>query len=379
MASIIQLRGGTAAAWTSANPILAAKEMGIETDTRKMKIGDGTTAWTSLAYMSMAADSVGSQYQIPFNGDGSTMTGSADLIFKDTNNHLEVGIGSGQGGICLPANTTDEVAETGELIIYAKNIGGRVMPKWVGPSGVDTPFQPFIGNNHIAFWQACTGTTISVIGHVALAATGTVTTYAQALGNLYQRMQKVEYLVTTAATSAVAGFRTASANWMLGNAANIGGFFSVCRFGLATGSTLSTNRCFVGFQSGTSAPTDVDPSTLTTMVGIGFDDTDTSWQMMHNNASGTAIKISLETTDFAVPTTERSNMFEIAMFAKPNATEIGWRFMDLTTGKQAAGVINSADIPASTTFLGYRGYHSVGGTSSTVGIGLTSLYIENDY
>jgi len=50
MASIIQLRGGTAAAWTSANPILAQNEFGVETDTNRMKRGDGATAWTSLAY-----------------------------------------------------------------------------------------------------------------------------------------------------------------------------------------------------------------------------------------------------------------------------------------------------------------------------------------
>jgi hypothetical protein len=50
MASIIQLRGGLAATWTTSNPILAQKEMGIETDTNKIKLGDGTTAWTSLAY-----------------------------------------------------------------------------------------------------------------------------------------------------------------------------------------------------------------------------------------------------------------------------------------------------------------------------------------
>jgi hypothetical protein len=46
----IQLRKGTAAAWTSANPTLASGEVGYETDTGKQKIGDGTTAWTSLAY-----------------------------------------------------------------------------------------------------------------------------------------------------------------------------------------------------------------------------------------------------------------------------------------------------------------------------------------
>lgn len=46
----IQLRKGTAAAWTSANPVLLSGEVGFETDTLKLKMGDGTSAWTSLAY-----------------------------------------------------------------------------------------------------------------------------------------------------------------------------------------------------------------------------------------------------------------------------------------------------------------------------------------
>lgn len=46
----IQLRRDTASNWTSANPTLAAGEMGLETDTDQFKIGDGTTAWTSLSY-----------------------------------------------------------------------------------------------------------------------------------------------------------------------------------------------------------------------------------------------------------------------------------------------------------------------------------------
>lgn len=47
---ILQLRRATAAAWTSADPTLAEGEIGYETDTGKYKIGDGTTAWTALAY-----------------------------------------------------------------------------------------------------------------------------------------------------------------------------------------------------------------------------------------------------------------------------------------------------------------------------------------
>ncbi|MFN9901493.1 MAG: hypothetical protein ACK55Z_22460, partial [bacterium] len=46
----IQVRRGTAAQWTSTNPTLAAGEWGYETDTGKAKIGNGSTAWSSLSY-----------------------------------------------------------------------------------------------------------------------------------------------------------------------------------------------------------------------------------------------------------------------------------------------------------------------------------------
>jgi hypothetical protein len=54
MAVQIQVRRGTAAQWTSAGPTLAAGEIGYETDTGKLKIGDGSTAWASLGYFSVA-------------------------------------------------------------------------------------------------------------------------------------------------------------------------------------------------------------------------------------------------------------------------------------------------------------------------------------
>ncbi len=50
MAVQIQIRRGTASLWTSTNPTIAAGEFGYETDTGKLKIGDGSTAWTSLDY-----------------------------------------------------------------------------------------------------------------------------------------------------------------------------------------------------------------------------------------------------------------------------------------------------------------------------------------
>ncbi len=47
---VIQIRRDTAANWSANNPILAEGEIGYETDTYKIKIGDGVTAWNDLAY-----------------------------------------------------------------------------------------------------------------------------------------------------------------------------------------------------------------------------------------------------------------------------------------------------------------------------------------
>lgn len=52
----MQQRRDTAANWTSNDPTLKAGEWGFETDTGKVKIGDGATAWTSLAYLEDAMD-----------------------------------------------------------------------------------------------------------------------------------------------------------------------------------------------------------------------------------------------------------------------------------------------------------------------------------
>lgn len=58
MADLIQLRRGTAAQWTAANPVLRNGEPGAETDTKKLKVGDGTTAWNSLAYIGVSGSGI---------------------------------------------------------------------------------------------------------------------------------------------------------------------------------------------------------------------------------------------------------------------------------------------------------------------------------
>lgn len=72
----VQLRRGTASTWTSTNPTLYAGEIGFETDTGRTKIGDGTTAWTSLDYNSVVPTGflAGSGLSVNVATDGSTIT-----------------------------------------------------------------------------------------------------------------------------------------------------------------------------------------------------------------------------------------------------------------------------------------------------------------
>src|SRR4051794_35293512 len=46
----ILLRRGTTAEWVAENTILKSGELALETDTLKLKVGDGTTPWASLPY-----------------------------------------------------------------------------------------------------------------------------------------------------------------------------------------------------------------------------------------------------------------------------------------------------------------------------------------
>lgn len=92
MTTTIQLKRGISTDWTTNNPVLAAGEVGIETDTNKIKIGNGSTAWTSLEYFSGNSGSGVSDYDLLSNQpqiNSVTLTGNKTLanlgIMSDAN------------------------------------------------------------------------------------------------------------------------------------------------------------------------------------------------------------------------------------------------------------------------------------------------------
>ena len=70
----------TAATWTSSNPVLAVGEVGHESDTGKIKVGDGSSSWSALSYTSATTDtSSATNFTSTLQVNGSDVTTDADI------------------------------------------------------------------------------------------------------------------------------------------------------------------------------------------------------------------------------------------------------------------------------------------------------------
>lgn len=116
----VQLRRDTAANWTANNPTLLAGEVGIETDTRRMKFGNGTQTWTALAYAQGTAaqsntgdfDAAGSAAAAqaaaiaasqPLDADLTSYANAADAAAR----RALIGAGTGNGNMVAANNLSD--------------------------------------------------------------------------------------------------------------------------------------------------------------------------------------------------------------------------------------------------------------------------------
>jgi hypothetical protein len=83
MTTRIKLRRDTAANWTSQNPILALGEPGLETDTRKIKYGDGTSHWSTLPYAAGGGNASGARWVAAINTCGNGQLTSTSINGRD--------------------------------------------------------------------------------------------------------------------------------------------------------------------------------------------------------------------------------------------------------------------------------------------------------
>lgn len=238
---------------------------------------------------------------------------------------------------------------------------------WADPEMIGNPAQKNV-RTLIPMW---TNTAITSIG-ISPTAVGTATQASFATTNKYQSSKRLEYLVTVAATTAVAGWRGNAAEFWRGNAAGLGGFKVCFRSGVATGA-VSTHRMFTGLTAATANPTDVQPSTLVDMIGVGYDAADTQLYVMHNDSSGAATKVA---TGIPRVNTDRTQFFTLTISCTPNASTLDVTVKDEVSGITFTTTV-STNLPSNTVGLCTRSWASVGGVSSVIGMSLFGFYAES--
>jgi hypothetical protein len=170
----IKLRRDTAAAWASANPVLAAGEPGLETDTNLIKYGNGSAAWNSLPYAGVFSEV--SSNVLPTLTDTYSL-GSPSQRWKDlyvSANSIYI------GDLVLSDDGTGQLAVNGSTVADSNNtlsnrgpdeINWNLMTQmglytvsrtsWSGTVGTPLDSQVFIGTLEILVSSTATDTSIT--------------------------------------------------------------------------------------------------------------------------------------------------------------------------------------------------------------------------
>ena len=148
MSTTFKVRRDTAANWTTANPTLASGEPGYETDTRKIKYGDGTTAWATLPYLASATAPSANTYAA---NAGVTISGHTAVYVSTTDGKVYPAVADTSARFCIGV-TTGGAASGASVTVQVSGVltepawaWTMAQPVWLGASGALTQTQPTTG------------------------------------------------------------------------------------------------------------------------------------------------------------------------------------------------------------------------------------------
>jgi len=127
----IQFRRGTVAQWNAASTtVLAAGEPGFETDTGKVKVGNGSTQWGSLSYINSGGSLTppvelvsGTQAQVPFAVAGASGQTGRLTEFRATTGGTVLSYIAATGDFVGPKVDINAVAD--RIPLWIKGVSGQ--------------------------------------------------------------------------------------------------------------------------------------------------------------------------------------------------------------------------------------------------------------
>jgi hypothetical protein len=257
MSTIIQLRRDSATNWTNNNPTLRAGEVGVDLTTGKIKVGDGSTAWTTLTYFTGDLSSLGSLAYLSAAPAG-TLTGttlsstvvSSSLTSVGTLTNLTVtntitGSVSGNAG-----TVTDGVYTTDTGTVTNTMLAGSISNAKLSNSSITVNGTSIsLGGSQTVTAAAgtLTGTTLnSTVVNSSLTSVGTLTSLAVHGSSTLDN-----------SNISTDGLGNITAVSFIGNGASLTGITNTQISGLGTMSTQNANSVDItgGSITGLSTPT----------------------------------------------------------------------------------------------------------------------------
>jgi len=326
----------------------------------------GTEEMGKIAIGDFLGPVPGPANRLLFAGPGGVPAGAADVQVDG-------------GQLRLPVIATPAAPAAGGLKLYGANLAQRSDLAFATALGREYLLETSHTRKALALWRASGNAAADTLEGIAVTGQGTSTAVAATVTNFRTMMKWREWLVTVAATTAIASLRGHAQQYAVGGAAaGQGGFCFTCVFSPATGVANASHRLLVGMRNSNGAPIDAEPSAGTNTAFIGYDAADAHFQMMHNDGAGICTKIDLGAA-FPVPTADRTKAYRVTIYSPPGPVQlVGYLLEDLETNARASGVVTT-DLPAVWSLLCPYAQISVGGVSSAVGIGINTFAVETEY
>lgn len=338
-------------------------------------------SWTGESWVSLGTQtspSGGSNTQVQFNNDG-VLSGTANLTFDVSSNAMFAYAVE----IATDLNLRDHIPSpppAANVSMFGRSIGGRLMPAFMGPSGLDSVLQPHIARNRVSWiqWVGTAALANTQVGFpVAPTYLGTVTMRTPDATSLYQSIRRLG--LVSAATAGSNGYvRIAASHWLRGNVADMGGFHWISRFGVADPSPVANALMFVGFTGANGAiANSTNPTTLANTIGVGQIPSSNNLQIITNRSQATGYTIDTG----LLCNVGNTAIWDVAMFSAPNDDKVQFTIQNLANSAQSyytSVVANSTNLPLGNTTLIPQMWRSNNTAASVVAIDVISLYIETD-
>lgn len=233
-------------------------------------------------------------------------------------------------------------------------------------------------NSYQKYIAIANTTTFSTIGiEPPSLSTTTLTARPVSSTNILTRTLRVANVSSLVAGSFAYQF-WANANYTIGTATGIGGFFFLTRFGISDGSSVAGARFFLGMSSSVVAPTNVESNTLLNSIGLSQLSTDaTQWYITYGGSTAqTAIALG---TAIGAPTLVNT-LWEFVLYASPITSNVTYQLTNLGTGIIVSGTLTATtagtQLPLNTTLLATRIYRTNNATLLAVAYDLASINLE---